>query len=100
MSSSKSTVRIWDTASWTHQTTLTGYEHGVNAVAIAPDSNWLATSSSDGVVRIWEVGTGRTRAMMRMDSALLTCAWIDSHGIVVGGDAGVYLFDFLAGADS
>jgi WD40 repeat protein len=100
LSSSNSTVQIWDTATWTQKTTLTGHEHRVNAVAIAPGGTWLAASSNDGVVRIWNVGTGRTRTMMRMDSAVLTCAWIDSHGIVVGGDAGVYLFDFHAGSDS
>ena len=97
------TVRIWDTASWTQKATLTGHEDRVGAMAIAPDGTWLATTGgifSGGTVQIWDVTTGRALAMMRVDNAVLTCAWIDPRRIAVGGNAGLYMFDFLAGTAS
>jgi WD40 repeat protein len=32
--------------------------------AIAPDGTWLATTSEDGTVRIWDVATGQQRATL------------------------------------
>jgi hypothetical protein len=42
-------------------TTLTGE---VTAVAIAPDSTWLASTSQDKSVRIWDPATGQQRARL------------------------------------
>jgi WD40 repeat protein len=36
----------------------------VVAVAIAPDAAWLATTSTDKTVRIWDPATGRQRAVL------------------------------------
>jgi WD40 repeat protein len=43
---------------------LTGHDGQVNAVAAAPDGSRLATGSSDGTVRIWDVATGQERAVL------------------------------------
>ena len=93
-------VRIWDAASWAERATLTGHEGGVRAMVIAPGGAWIATASDDRAVRIWDAATGRSRAMMRVDNAISACAWIGSHGLAVGGDAGLYVFDFLVGTAS
>ena len=34
---------------------------------------------------------------MRVDNAISACAWIGSGGLVIGGKAGLYIFDFLTG---
>jgi WD40 repeat protein len=94
------TVRIWDAASGAERAALTGHESGVTAVAIAPDGAWIATASDDRAVRIWDAATGRSRAMVRVDNTISVCAWIGSHGLAVGGDAGLYVFDFLVGTAS
>ncbi|MFF3687258.1 NB-ARC domain-containing protein [Streptomyces sp. NPDC002187] len=76
------TVRIWDRASGTCTTTLNGRVGSTHqprargrrrrarrtpdaahtgpalSVAIAPDGSWLATTSSDGTVRIWDRASG------------------------------------------
>ena len=36
----------------------------VSAVAVAPDGSWLASGGWDGTVRIWDVATGRERAVL------------------------------------
>jgi WD40 repeat protein len=69
----------------------------VNAVAVAPDGSWLASGSEDGTVRIWDMATRRTLALMRIDDAADACAWLNPKTLTVGGAAGVYLFDLLAG---
>ncbi len=47
--------------------TLTGHTDEVTALAIAPDSTWLATGSADKTVRIWDSATGRLTAALNTD---------------------------------
>ena len=41
---------------------LTGHDGGVSAVAVSPDSRWLATGDSRGTVRIWDSVNGQRQA--------------------------------------
>ena len=52
------TARIWDTATGTTRTTLTGHTGPVNGVAFSPDGTLLATAAGDGTARIWDTATG------------------------------------------
>jgi WD40 repeat protein len=88
-------VRIWDAAGRA-RAALTGQWRGVAAVAIAPDSRWLATSGGDGTVQIWDAINGQGRAHMRVDDSIIACGWLGTRGIVAGGPAGLYCFDFLS----
>ncbi|MFD8440162.1 WD40 repeat domain-containing protein, partial [Streptomyces microflavus] len=45
-------------ATGTCTTTLTGHTNMVTSVAISPDTTWLATTSFDGTVRLWDRATG------------------------------------------
>jgi len=92
------TVRIWDVATEREQAVLTGHTGRVFAVAVAPDGSWLVSGGFDMTVRIWEAPTGPIRTLMRVDSNIIACAWVGSNGLVLGGPAGLYLFDFLTGS--
>jgi len=89
------TVRIWDVATGHERAVLSGRTDWVKALAVSPDGSWLASGSGDGVVRIWHTVTCQPQTMMRVDSDITTCAWLGSDALLLGGSAGLYLFDFL-----
>lgn len=60
-------ARLW-TPEGDHIATLDGHHDLVTAVAIAPDSSWLATGDDSATVRIWD-RQGRLLATYRNDSA-------------------------------
>jgi WD40 repeat protein len=43
------------------RSTLPGHDRGTRCVAFAPDGLVLATGGDDGLMRLWEVMTGRER---------------------------------------
>jgi WD40 repeat protein len=91
------TVRIWDVATRRQRVMLAGHTDRVVAVAVAPDGSYVASASRDQTMRIWDAVTGNAQALMRFDDNVMTCAWLGSKALVVGGSAGLYLFDFLTG---
>src|ERR1017187_6708036 len=56
-------VELWDAATG-RRAILIGRTGVVTAVAIAPDSTWLASASLDRPVRIWDAATGQQRATL------------------------------------
>jgi hypothetical protein len=44
--------------------TLAGHTMGVESMAIASDGTWLATTSRDRTIRIWDAATGQCRATL------------------------------------
>ncbi|WP_330481489.1 NB-ARC domain-containing protein [Streptomyces sp. NBC_00724] len=94
----RGTVRIWDRASGEQTATLTGHTDSVTSVAIAPDGTRIATTSLDATVHIWDRASAHVLTMMRTEGRLLSCAWTsDGFGLVVGGEQGVYSYEFRPG---
>ena len=52
------TVRLWDLATGTLLTTLTGHRGAVHEVAFSRDGRRAATAADDGTVRLWDLATG------------------------------------------
>jgi len=46
-----------------HGPTLTGHTGEVNGVAFSPDGKLLATTDTDGPVRLWDVASGQPRGL-------------------------------------
>ncbi|MBL7551551.1 DUF4062 domain-containing protein [Frankia sp. AgB1.9] len=66
---------------------LPGHYHSwVDACAISPAGDWLASASSDGTVRLWEAGTGAARATLAgHGAAVRACAIAPSGRWLVSG---------------
>jgi WD40 repeat protein len=95
-------IHIWDTATAQKRATISGFMEDVTITAIAPDSTLLATASrtrddsdSDWTIQVWNPATGSALALMRVENAINACAWIGTTGLALGGEAGIYIFDFL-----
>lgn len=57
------TVEIYDTASWQRRASLrTAARTAVKCLAFAPNGSHVLITTSDGIVRLWDVRTGAPRA--------------------------------------
>ncbi|MBW4720528.1 TIR domain-containing protein [Saccharothrix obliqua] len=92
-------ARVRDLRTGAEVHALAGHAGGIAAVAVAPGGRLLATAGRDRVARVWDVADGRSPTGVRVGGELGVCAWLpDSSGLVLGGHAGVYLFDFQEGS--
>ncbi|MDF5752797.1 NB-ARC domain-containing protein [Spongiactinospora sp. TRM90649] len=51
---------------------LRGHTAGVWGCPIGPDGTWLVTGGDDGTLRIWDVATGKQRALLRDSEGVWT----------------------------
>jgi WD40 repeat protein/serine/threonine protein kinase len=64
-------AELWDTARWEKRTTFkqvdVGRRHGyrVTSLAFGPDSKTVAIACVDSIVRLYDVATGRLRALLK-----------------------------------
>jgi WD40 repeat protein len=64
VSSPGNDIAVWDTATGELTRTLQGHAEGVLAVAFSPDGKLLASGGWEGVVKVWDVASGRERATL------------------------------------
>ncbi|MFF7442681.1 trypsin-like peptidase domain-containing protein [Streptomyces sp. NPDC008122] len=57
-----------------------GHTSLVNSVAFSPDGKTLATGSSDKTVRLWDVATGKTRAVLKGHTDTVTAVAASPDG--------------------
>lgn len=67
-------------------------------LAISPDGTWLATTSRDRTVRVWDAATGSPVAMTRVDGDINECGWSpDQLLLYTAGRGGLYGNSFHPG---
>src|SRR5262249_45090953 len=72
------------------------------AVAFAPDGQTLATGGRDGLVKLWDVASGRhLRTLEQQDTAVVALAWARGGraGAAAGQGGGVRLWGAATGKD-
>ena len=52
-------MKLWDTSTGENTFTLEGHTQAVWSVAFSPDGKQLASGSSDGTAKVWDVATGQ-----------------------------------------
>ena len=67
---------------------LTGHTGPVWAVAVAPDSIWLATADDKGTARIWDAATGRLRAVLEGHAGRAVAMAPDGSWLATADDNG------------
>jgi WD40 repeat protein len=69
---------------------LEGQKFGVGDIDWSPDGRWIATSSRDSTVRIWDARTGRSRFTLSGHKGEVVAAdWSsDSRRLVTGSNDG------------
>jgi WD40 repeat protein len=55
-------AKVYDAKSGSKLATLSGHEGGIFAVAFSPDGKRVATGGYDGIVRVFEIPTGKLKA--------------------------------------
>ena len=81
--------------------TLTGHDGEVTALAFSPDSDRLASWSTDRTIRVWDVSTGEGLAVLRgMPSNARALAFSPNGSTLAAGceDGGLRLWDVADGS--
>ena len=53
------TVRMWDVQTGRCVRLLNGGNHGINVVAVSPSGQFCSGADYDGVIHVWDLGTGK-----------------------------------------
>ncbi|KAF5136431.1 Vegetative incompatibility protein HET-E-1 [Metarhizium anisopliae] len=61
------TIRLWDTATGSHQQTLEGHSGSISSVAFSPDGKTLASASHDKTIRLWDTATGSHQQTLEVE---------------------------------
>ncbi|XP_058754457.1 ribosome biogenesis protein BOP1 homolog [Vicia villosa] len=77
-----------------------GHEGAVTSISIEASGQWMASGSSDGTVRVWEVETGRCLRRWEVGEAVSCVAWnplSDFHILAVSAGQDVLLLNTCLG---
>jgi WD40 repeat protein len=91
-------VNLWNPTTG-EVTVLAGHTAGVHAVAFDPNGRTLATGSVDATVRLWDVETRRTTAVLEPRSGYVVAMAFSPDGrtLAIGGGYTVQLWDVATG---
>jgi hypothetical protein len=66
---------------------FSGHTGRVRCISAHPSGQWLASSSDDGTVRLWEVATGRCSAKWKLGEAVMSVGWCPNAALQLLGAA-------------
>jgi WD40 repeat protein len=83
-------VRLWNAETFAERIIWQGAFGQINSVAISPDSDWIASGSRDGIVRMWQIGATSGSKEFPREASPVSCVRFSSDGqslAVTVGDA-------------
>jgi WD40 repeat protein len=84
---------LWTKSRGQHVRELTGHTGPLSDLAWSPDNRLLASRSFDGVLKVWDVRTGKELATIE-DVKALGSFTPDGRRVLVSKEDGIYTFDF------
>jgi WD40 repeat protein len=83
-------VSVWDVSTGGLRFVLRGHISDLTSVVFSPDGARIASSSNDGSVRIWDVGSGEMLSIIPSTQAILWTSFApDGRELLIGGSSGV-----------
>jgi len=95
------TLKIWDVATGTERTTLTGHTGAVWACAVNPDGTWVVSASGGRTLKIWDVATGTERTILTGHTGAVSACAVSPDGtwIVSASGSTLKIWDVATGTE-
>jgi telomerase protein component 1 len=100
--SEDSTIKIWDTTTWSHLYSLTGHGRSVNSVNFSKDGKHLVSASDDRSAIVWDLATQQIHRKLAGHRDGATWATFNSSGTRVvscSHDNLIYLWETRTGKE-
>lgn len=90
----KSVVQLWNAASGTMTKELRGHTNDIPVIRFSPDGRILASGSRDGLVRLWQVSSGRLLDTKTDAGQIFALAFShDGERLAIGGNLQIVLLE-------
>jgi WD40 repeat protein len=76
-------ITIWNTSTWDTIAVLTGHTSMVTGIAFSGNDSQIVSSSHDGTLRRWNIGSRKLEQQIKLDRKILSIS-ADSAGAVIG----------------
>lgn len=93
----RDTLLLWDTATWQPVETFEGAVRSLS-IALSEDQKMVASSNSDGIVRLWDVGTALPRLTLNCLPRTVSLSFAPGGRRLVTADGSLRLWNTQTGA--